>query len=255
MTDRPIIFSAALVKALLAGRKTVTRRILSPRNTSRAGRPWSDSKHAPWDAHDWNDVVVDPGPSPAGNAGPYLKVAFQEQGTRHRIYPIWAAGDRLWVRENHAIVPWTAYRASEGVQQIRSTQDPDDAAIYAAGWERSKPRWRPSIHMPRWASRLTLLVGEVRVQRLLDISEQDAEAEGVCHFVEEGHGSESWQGLGGADRSALVCFVYGSSRKAFQHLWETLNGPEAWDANPWVGAISFTVHRANIDTLPEQEAA
>ena len=223
MADRPIIFSAPMILALLAGRKTQTRRRLKP---------------APFEVDgDWY----------VRHRGDEMRLDTWT-GDQCGVFP-WLTGDRLWVRENHVIVPRTAYRASEGVQQIRSPEDPDDAAIYAAGWERSKPRWRPSIHMPRWASRLTLLVGEVRVQRLLDITEEDAEAEGVCHFVEEGHGAGSFRGLHGADRTALVCSVYGSSRIAFRHLWETLNGAEAWNANPWVAAVSFTVHRANIDAL------
>jgi hypothetical protein len=108
-----------------------------------------------------------------------------------------------------------------------------------------------------WESSLSpLLFGlKVRVQRLFHISEQDAEAEGVCHFAEEGHGAESFEGLHGADRAALVCSVYGSHREAFRHLWESLNGPGSWDANPWVAAISFTVHRANIDALDIGAAA
>ncbi len=100
--------------------------------------------------------------------------------------------------------------------------------------------------MPRWASRLTLTVGQVSVERLQDITEEAAEAEGVCHFVEEHDGSGSWAGLSSADRAPLVGQIYGSPRKAFQHLWETLHGTEAWAANPGVTATP-----PNIDTLTE----
>lgn len=110
----------------------------------------------------------------------------------------------------------------------------------------SDGKLRPSIFMPRWASRLTLTVGQVSVERLQDITEEAAEAEGVCHFVEEHDGSGSWAGLSSADRAPLVGQIYGSPRKAFQHLWETLHGTEAWAANPGVTATP-----PNIDTLTE----
>ena len=93
------------------------------------------------------------------------------------------------------------------------------------------PRWRPSIHMPRSASRLTLTVTEVRVQRLQDISEEDARAEGI-----EGEFLPWPQG-------------YWTYRPYFAELWNSLHGPDAWDANPWVVALSFTVQHGNIDQI------
>jgi hypothetical protein len=243
MTDRPIIFSAPMVRALLDGRKTQTRRILSPRNTLRDGRPWNDSKHAPWAEHDWNDAVVDPGPSPAGNAGPYLKAAFPTEGTRHRIYPIWAPSDRMWVRE-----AWS--HDGLDIETVRSRyEDALGGGIGYGPYFRATEvapdtlSWRPSIHMPRWASRLTMVVTEVRVQRLQDIKGVDTIAEGIECDTCAAMRRSACQSLG--------CF---ESRNLFRDLWNSIHGAEAWAANPWVAAITFSVHRVNIDALSEVAA-
>ena len=98
---------------------------------------------------------------------------------------------------------------------------------------------RPSIHMPRWASRLTLTVTEVGVQRLQDISEADAVAEG-CECDVDG-----WRDY--LFPSTQCC---GTARESYRTLWNSLHGPDAWDLNPWVAAYTFTVHRCNIDCLP-----
>ena len=186
MTERPIIFSTPMVQALLAGRKTQTRRLLKP-------QPHLIS-------------------SPTGES--YIGV----DGKGHHIR--FAPDDLLWVREAFAFVPPTAYRASTGVESRWNPNDDYEAAVYRAGWERSKPgRWKSSIHMPRWASRLTLLVTEVRVQRLQGISEEDAIAEGML---------PQW--------GPTAAF-------AFRRTWESLHGPGSWEANPWVAAISFEVAR------------
>lgn len=191
MTDRPIIFSAPMVRALLDGRKTQTRRILKPAKYS-------------FD----NNIKLPDG----ANKG--------------EVRLNWAIGDRLWVRE---AVCWVSahgwkYRA-----------DNDDLSDFRAQGEVSK--WAPSIHMPRHASRLTLIVSAVRVQRLQEISEADAQAEGAQAIgAEEGPDED--------ERS----FVWG-----FQKLWTSIHGPGAWDANPWVCAIGFTVHRQNIDAMKEAD--
>jgi hypothetical protein len=128
-------------------------------------------------------------------------------------------GDRLWVRETFAIVPRTAYAASEGVQQTLRRDDDHDAAIYRAGWERSNGglRWRPSIHMPRWASRITLEVTGVRVERLQDISEADARSEGI---------------------SRADCPDWHATTD-YRALWESIHGPGSWAANPRVWVAEF----------------
>jgi hypothetical protein len=214
MTDRPIIFSAPMVRALLDGRKTQTRRVA--RNADR-------------------DVF-----SPAFGSADWI--------LRNCRY---APGDRLYVREAHALVPATAYRMSEGVVQAIDPEDRDRACIYREGWERSQPgKWRPSIHMPRWASRITLTVTEVRVQRLQEISETDAKAEGVPLSPDDIADNER---LRTAVLLPHIDAIYGDRRPYrtaagnYAMLWNSLHGPDAWDANPWVVAVSFIPHLTNID--------
>ena len=106
---------------------------------------------------------------------------------------------------------------------------PQDARIhYAATEDRGGLLWRPSIHMPRWASRITLEVTGVRVERLQDISEADAYAEGIeqTDFIEEAEHQEPATGAP-------------PGRYAYRALWESINGPDSWTANPWVWAVEF----------------
>lgn len=212
MTDRPIIFSAPMVRALLDGRKTQTRRIYKV---------------------------------PAGSYVEQGRVWAMTDGCAHGDAALpYAPGDRLYVREAHALVPSTAYRMSPGVPYAVNDEDGSQACVYREGWERSKPgQWRPSIHMPRWASRLTLTVTEIRVQRLQDISEADAVAEGIERLK---------SGRGFYDPTVSKAAVrFGewtsTAKQGFSRLWNSLHGPEAWDANPWVVAVSFTVEQRNID--------
>lgn len=215
MTDRPIIFSAPMVRALLDGRKTQTRRIVKPQPAANArytGIHFASDEPDCWFFN-----------SPSGPC---------------KVREAYAPGDRLWVRENWAKVPASAYRMSDGVVQTQSPTDAHMAAIYAAGWDRSIPKWKPSIHMPRWASRLTLVVTDVRVQRVQEISEEDAEAEGVFRHVAEHSLDKVYRDERG-----------GTAIRYFSELWDNLNAKRGygWDANPWVVAVTFTVHQQNID--------
>ncbi|MCK5605675.1 hypothetical protein KAR91_27520 [Candidatus Pacearchaeota archaeon] len=97
MKDHPMLFKGDMVKAILDLRKTQTRRIITPRNSFLDGRPWE--KRYKESKPDWDNAWVDSGPSPAGNVGPYLHLPFPELGTTHRIYPRYAVGDTIWVRE------------------------------------------------------------------------------------------------------------------------------------------------------------
>jgi hypothetical protein len=191
MTDRPIIFSAPMVRALLDGRKTQTRRVLKPQ---------------PFQTPDgWGCVDHNGSPQKWLPCLPGL----------HRYAP----GDRLWVRE-----VWHPPFAAD--------DDSGGLAVYRATTQGPEPhRWRSPIHMPRWASRLTLHVTEVRVQRLQEISAEDVQAEGACELA--------FVPPTDADTA--------EARAIFRALWNSLHGPDAWDANPWVCAVSFTVERANID--------
>lgn len=220
MTDRPMLFSAPMVRALLAGTKTQTRRVMR--------------KQFPADAVMAEIPATDPigGWVVQGHSGLWWDDAASCFDDAVRC-PYGQPGDRLWVRETHAIVPRTAYRCSDGVQQTLRPDDDHDAAIYREGWSRSRGgfRWRPSIHMPRWASRITLEITSVRVERLQDISEADAMAEGCT----ENHNGYFWGGphaVSGLKQMATAV-------SAYRDLWESINGPGTWDANPWVWVVEF----------------
>lgn len=236
MTDRPIIFSAPMVRALLDGRKTQTRRVSGLQDVNQRPDAWS--------LHNVGPLGYMAKPSAKGKFGATFESREIEHGTL-MVCPQklpFGVGDRLYVREAHAIVPASAYRLSDGVEQRATPDSPDTAVIFREGFDRSAGglRWRPSIHMPRWASRLTLTVTDVRVQRLQAISEADAVAEGV-----ERWGLATWKDYtsDGATHVVLNC------RHSFSTLWNSLHGHEAWDANPWIAAYTFEVHNCNIDAM------
>ena len=224
MTERPILFSAQMVRAILAGTKTQTRRIVKPQPEAMhtVYPPPSDGE---WY---WKHATLDAGYCHT-NGDAMVRLMLPR-------CPYGKPGDRLWVREAHAIVPRTAYRCSKGVQQTLRPEDDHDAAIYREGWTLSRGglRWRPSIHMPRWASRITLDITTVRVERLQDISVADAVAEGLSRRTAkllrvEKFGLPEW-----ADELWRM-----SPLDAYMHLWESINGPGSWDANPWVWVVEF----------------
>lgn len=215
MKDRPIIFSAPMIRALLAGRKTQTRRVLKPQPP--ANRILRAHGHWLWTSCDGD----------SGDA---------------RV--LYAPGDRLWVRE--AWAPLT----------VLTHNDPGAQALWDRGFYRADgstvdgeiSRWRSPVHMPRWASRLTLIVTDVRVQRLQDISEADAVAEGIERLK---------SGRGFYDPTASKAAVrFGewtsTARQGFSRLWNSLHGLGAWDRNDWVAALTFTVHQCNIDQVGQE---
>ncbi|MBF9233969.1 hypothetical protein [Microvirga alba] len=213
MGDRSILFSGPMVRALLDGRKTQTRGILKPQPAEWQAKVIDISK--PFFCEEeggWGQVeTIWSGPLVPGMCEPEREEWRPLKGLR------FAVGDRLWVRENIALPRnWVkygpVYYAADKHFFMNQTFDVE--------------RLRPSIHMPRWASRLTLIVTDVRVQRLQDISEEDAFAEGA-----------PWEDC------------WPTYRQSFEALWESINGADAWEANPWVAAYTFTVHRCNIDQM------
>lgn len=193
MKERPILFSAPMVRAILDGRKTQTRRIVKPQPDFLGSM---DDPTTPWKtlAPGLHEFIVCPYGKP---------------------------GDRLWVRETHAPQP-DCMMAWDNWMLLHRT-GPKPIIHYAAdGGDPWVDRWRPSIHMPRWASRITLEVIGVRVERLKTIRTKDAQAEGV--FVP----SMQYAALGEH-----------SHRFAFGSFWEQINGSGSWDANPWVWVIEF----------------
>jgi hypothetical protein len=208
--ERPILFSGPMVRALLAGTKTQTRRSVKlDRWMVTAGMSLAGATR-----------------DPGMGDGEYLKVPNIADGTRHRLYcPFGTPGERLWVRETHALVPRTAFHHASSTIAHRDSPDGHNWAIYAEGWTRCVTwPWKPSIHMPRWASRIALEISEVRVERVQAISEDDARAEGV-------------------DLSRLnldVAMQFDRPlRYLYRRLWQSINGDDSWDKNPWVWVLSF----------------
>lgn len=241
MSDKPILFSAPMVRALLAGTKTQTRRAI---------------KLPKWAMPGCNfEIEAD---------GPYVVAAAT--GCTAKVPMRIAVGDRLWVKEGWADEhplsvqdgrysqpgragipgppgvsyrtiyrvdgePLQVWRRKDSKHPYYTTEGPADeiAARFptvCSNYTRDGKaiHWDNPRYMPRWASRLTLTVTDVRVQRLQEISEEDALAEGVEHHP--------------PGRPAELLY---------RVLWEQINGPGSWDANPWVAAYTFTVERANID--------
>lgn len=238
MKERPILFSSAMIRALLDGRKTQTRRLMVPQPPDG------------WFGESPDEVREASEFGPGCGTPRWLIVRC----------PYGAPGDRLWVRETWNTfdpgkdcpvpiaperwgkrAPWTG---CEGDRKIEWT------AVYRADGELEHPtdgpaRWKPSIFMPRWASRITLEITEVRVQRLQEISEDDARAEG-CRGA----------------RGAIGQMIPGpptTAREDFERLWDSINGSRRrrvwddateerrtvidtsarWEANPWVWALTF----------------
>lgn len=224
MTDRPILFSAPMVRALLAGTKTQTRRTLKFQPTpgiSIIRKTIRPLDVAPYHSFERRSVY--------GNYAGELDVKIKR-------------GDQLWVRETWQGLSFGDYLPTKSSQcEVRyAATDPcADLDTAARGYP-----WRPSIFMPRFASRLTLSVTDVRVERLIDISEEDARAEGVVPAPEH-------PGWWASQTAGKLC---PTARDAYGDLWNTINGEGAWQANPWTVAYTFTVHRCNIDQIAKEAA-
>ncbi|KFC73228.1 hypothetical protein FG93_01972 [Bosea sp. LC85] len=243
--DRPILFSGPMVRALIAGHKTQTRRVITKARTlaipdapaftlsgdelARAMQNASDFRRFDGDMWTWKaDAFEHQAPASRTNWHAHLGHA---------------PGDRLWVREAWRCNGWATdvatifYRASE---RDGYTAMCEQYPVADHEPLRITTTWRPGIHMPRWASRLTLTVTDVRVERLQDISEEDCIAEGA----EISHAAGT---IGGPLVYTDVANVYATPRNWYRTLWDSINGAGAWDANPWIVAYSFTVERQNID--------
>lgn len=197
MKERPILFSAPMVRALLAGTKTQTRRIAKPVRHPDLGN------------------VYAPGA---------LVLEREPQHVIDRCCPYGRPGDRLWVRETH-MNWWKLDPANPEGPRLFS-----HVAAYAADGYELEPgeRWIPSIHMLRAASRILLEITAVRVERLQDISEADALAEGVPHSLNLPGGR--------------------FARENFEHLWWTINGDGSWESNPWVWVVEFERAQAHKES-------
>lgn len=196
MKASPILFSAPMIRALLEGRKTMTRRVVKPQPDYEivgGGSCWNDPK-----------------------TGKRICCPYGQQG------------DLLWVRETWAPV---GACARGGAWYKADTEWPSDPYF---------DRWKPSIHMPRWASRLTLKLTDVSVERLQDIWEDDAVAEGLYRYEEGDYNGDP----DGNDASMNE----DTATSAFVHLWDSINAKRgySWESNPWVWALTFEVIRKNV---------
>lgn len=194
--ERPIIFSGPMVRAILDGNKTQTRRVVKPQPVDLQWGPGAE----PWDA----------------STGYALRCPYGNQG------------DRLWVRET-----WVPFEQDGPKALYRADADEDGTIPYlctgAGGFgggvcNATIDRWRPSVYMPRWASRITLEITGIRLELLHRISEADAIAEG-CPLVNP---DPFIPGYGGSSASGW-----------FSQLWESIHGNDSWLANPWVWVVEF----------------
>lgn len=229
MKERPILFSGAMVRAILAGQKTQTRRVVKVGHLYSVENAHGASRE---EMRDRRNMPVQRLPNGV-NVTPFC--------------PYGQPGDRLWVRENGWQRP---ERTPKMLREGADTWAPyyfdadgisvDEAADFKAwGFKR-----RPSIHMPRWACRIVLEIVGVRVERLQDISEADARAEGLKGLSKDGnlikYGIPDRDGLPGNDDDGWQWAAWEADpRRAFRRLWESINGAESWSANPWVWVIEF----------------
>lgn len=253
MTDRPILFSGSMVRAILreiehpGTGKTQTRRVLKPQPPTWAIHAQEldglNIKHEwrPWELFVWTEE-----PDELKPLRRWPNDGSDEVHGWHGLSLRIRRGDRLWVREAWAKVG----DASDDIHACPDLRVHTYFRADAADPERQ--RWRPSIHMPRRFSRLTLHVTDVRVQRLQDISEADAIAEGIEKDHAAGMPSVwGWHDyLRGAEISRRH---FGDPRDSYRTLWSAINGPGSWDANPWVAAYSFVPRLGNIDTMPAEK--
>lgn len=248
MADLPILFIAPMVRAIWreiespGTGKTMTRRVITPENFRLLGhdfrfhRPDRESLEAAFKgARDfrWIEGAFSWLADPDERMHPHA-VAVDCRGQ-----PKFAPSDRLWVRET-----WAVGNIYDGMppSDINPDGKPGWCGIrYAATDARNGIKDRSSRFMPRWASRITLIVKDARVERLQDISEANAISEGVIQR-EDGLFAviDERRGLTGATPDAV---------SAFAMLWDAINGPGAWEANPWVTVTSFKPHLQNIDLL------
>ncbi|CAI0724385.1 Uncharacterised protein [Serratia proteamaculans] len=225
MKERPVIFNGEMVRAILSGRKTQTRRVMKvqPEYPELGLRSIVESTNSDdIGKYFWSQ-------SDACGANKSRSKAFP--------CPFGQVGDRLWVRETFMDLTGTGIEATTGKFEGFAYRADTPAGSY--GDEIRKEyglKWTPSLHMPRAACRILLEITAVRVERLNDISEEDAKVEGVVSaiwFAAKGVPEDEWVSLGkrGAIESSHI--------NQFATLWESIYGVESWNANPWVWVIEF----------------
>jgi len=224
--EHPVLFSGPMVRALLSGRKTQTRRIVTPHNSYFWSAPREYWKHSLF-----SEAYADRGYLHAPSHSSYdddhsereecprcLEMGWD--ATTHRLYSKFAIGDTLWVRETWAHDAPDLDSCRRGCESDGIRCGPYYKAD-ASQFDADSLRWRPSVHMPRWASRISLEITAVRAERLQDINEEDCEAEGI------------------GDGYLVRMRVPPPRKYSFKALWEGLNGEDSWAKNPWVWVLNF----------------
>jgi len=202
MNERPILFKAEMVNAIIEGRKTQTRRIL--KGSAEFKGPYNSA---------------------------YIEQYKNDRGWK-RICPHGKPGDRLWIRETHAFDKQLDYLKASQLSKYEPVFYHANTMVRTVACSMiEKGRTRPSIFMPRWASRIQLEITDIRVERLNDISEEDCDAEGFGgdfpHVVMPTLDPGDWSD---GQKSLPECY---------RDIWESINGPGSWDSNPFVWVISF----------------
>jgi hypothetical protein len=213
--ERPILFSGPMVRAILEGRKTQTRRVVKLK------KYFKDDIEPLKLTHDVMAEMIELDGCPYGKPG-----------------------DRLWVREKHKVRGLCSgcYEYACDCGHFEVTYAADNKINVLGEWdcESDFPKneyWRPSLFMPRFLSRLTLGITNVRVERLQDISEADSRAEGITEALNYS-GSAGWGDLNSIPFQQHNGDLY-SCKNSFMHLWNGINGDGSWNQNPWVWVIEF----------------
>jgi len=221
MKERPIIFNGEMVRAVLEDRKTQTRRIMKPQ-PQLIGNTWVWPDDHPNDKMSWGE-----------GSNPNVDAA----ASRHCPYGKHDK-DRLWVRETHAFISPHEERCP--IEECDIEYKADTGAAHPGGWDNEPDnpdagRWRPSIHMPRWASRINLEVTAVRIERVQKISEENALAEGVELY------NPKWEHGYYRDYLLRTMSPCDTARESFMTLWDSINDKRGygWEKNPFVWVVEF----------------
>lgn len=224
MRERPILFSGPMVRAILEGRKTQTRRVVKPELAAHFDPPrGEDDVKAgyPWICGYWEEDVSAVTVCPYGQPGDSLWVKETTVKVEDHGYtgPVYVESD-----EGHTVMDWGLSPGEDDVTEVEPHQI----------------KLRPSIYMTRKMSRITLEVVSVRVEQLQDISEADAAAEGVEVNKFDSwpvEGAQTWRDY--TRPEGEWGYGCGHARGSYSTLWESINGPGSWDANPWVWVVGF----------------
>ncbi len=222
MTERGMIFNAEMVRAILDGRKTQTRRVMKPQPA--------------------DDIARGVFPNP-DTFGWKSSLKHKHGSITAHFCPFGKPGDRIWVRETWA----EAGAGAPNLKLYRANYPAHVPSRYENVPPAEEIRWTPSIHMPRWASRILLEITDVRVERLNSISDADCIAEGIIPVPKDRDDDHQfWRDY---HLSGDGTFCVHSPRESFESLWKSVRGksfeqeedtgPGSWQANPWVWVIEF----------------